>query len=49
MDSEVRCFLKEGGWEEESGVGIFVCVPVESRGFLVVCSDGSLAVQTIDI
>ena len=44
MDSEVRRFLEEGGWEEESGVGIFVFVPVEGHGFLVACSDCSLVV-----
>ena len=49
MDSEVRHFLEEGGWEEESGVGIFVCVPVESRSFLLACLDSSLAVRTMDV
>ena len=44
MDSEVRRFLEEGGWEEELGVGIFVCVLVEVHSFLVVCSDSFLAV-----
>ena len=48
MDSEVRRFLEEGGWEEGLGVGIFVRVPVEGRGFLVACSDRSLAVRTMN-
>ena len=37
VDYELRRFLEEEGWEEESGVGIFVHVPVEGRGFLVAC------------
>ena len=49
MDSEVRRFLEEGGWEEESGVGIFVRVLVEGRGFLVACSDRSLAVRKVGV
>ena len=49
MDSEVRRFLEEGGWEEDSGVGIFVFVPVEVHDFLVACSDRSLAVQTMGV
>ena len=49
MDSEVRRFCEVGGWEEESGVGIFVFVPVEAHGFLVACSDQSLAVQTMGV
>ena len=44
MESEVRRFHKEGGWGEESGVGIFVFVLVEVHGFLVACLDCSLAV-----
>ena len=49
VDSEVCIFLEERGWEEESGVGIFVFVPVEVHGFLVACSDRSLAVQTMGV
>ena len=49
MDSEVRRFLEEGGWEEESGVGIIVRVPVEVHCFLVACSDCSLAVRTMGV
>ena len=49
MDSEVRRFLEEEGWEEAEGVRIFVRVPVEGRGFLVACSDCSLAVQTMGV
>ena len=44
VDSEVRRFLEEGGWEEDSGLGIFAFVIVEAHGFLVECSDRSLAV-----
>ena len=44
MEYEARRFQKEGGWEEESGVEIFVFVPVEVLNFLVACSDRSLAV-----
>ena len=32
VDSEVRCFIEEGGWEEKSGVGVFVRVLVEGHG-----------------
>ena len=49
MESEIRLFLEEGGWKEESGVRIFVHVPVERRGFLVACSDDSLLVRTMDV
>ena len=49
VDSEVRRVCEEGGWDGESGVGIFVHVPVESRGFLVTCSVGYLAVRTMDV
>ena len=49
MDSIVRRFLREGGWEGESGEGISLHVPVDSRGFLVACLDGSLAVRTMDV
>ena len=33
----------------ESGVEIFMRVLVESHGFLVTCSDGSLAVRMMDV
>ena len=49
MDSEVRRFREEGGWKEESGVGVFVRVPVEGCGFLVACLDRYLAVRTMDV
>ena len=49
VESGVRRFIEKGGWEEESGVRIFVCVPVEVHGFLVVCSDCSLAVPRIGV
>ena len=49
VDSEVRRFRKEGVWEEESEVGIFVFVPVKVHGFLVVCLDRSMAVQTMGV
>ena len=49
VDSELRRFIKDGGWEEDLGVGIFVHIPAEGRGFLVACSGGSLAVQTMDV
>ena len=49
MYSEVRRFLEERVWEEESGMGIFVHVPVEGRGFLVAYSDRSLEVITMDV
>ena len=49
VKSEVHCFLEEGGWEEEEGVEISVPVPVEVHGFLVACSDCSLAVQTMGV
>ena len=49
MESEVCCFLEEGGWEGKEGVGISVRVPVEGHDFLVACSDGSLAVRTMDV
>ena len=43
VDSEVRRFCKEGGWKEESGLEIFVFVPVEVHSFLVGCSVRPLA------
>ena len=49
MDSEVRHFHEEGRWEEESGVEIFVFVPVEVHDFLVACLDCSLAVRTVGV
>ena len=49
MDSEVCRFHEYGGWKEESGVEIFVIVPVEVHDFLVACSDRSLAVRTMGV
>ena len=49
VESEVCRFLEEGGWEGKTGVGIFVRFLVESRSFLLVCSDGSLVVRTMDV
>ena len=49
MDSEVHHVHKKGRWEGESWVGIFVRVPVESCGFFVTCSVGSLVVRTMDV
>ena len=49
VDSEVRHFHEEGRGEEESGVEIFVFVPVEVHDFLAACSDRSLEVQTMGI
>ena len=49
VESEVRRFCEEGGWEEGLGVDIFVFVPVEVHNFLVACSDSSLAVRTMGV
>ena len=42
-------FARRGGWKEESGVDIFVFVPVEVHNFLVACSYRSLAVRTMGV
>ena len=49
MDSEDRRFHEEGGWEDESGVEIFVFVPAEVHSFLLACLGRSLAVRTMSV